>query len=50
MFSISESREPAEAEGQEEGVVARAAPLPLAKPTQYWGGGLLRGGPGSEIN
>lgn len=32
MFSISESREPAEAEGQEEGVVGLAAPLPWQSP------------------
>lgn len=32
MFSISESRERAEAEGQEEGAVALAAPLPWQSP------------------
>lgn len=38
MFSISESQEREQAEGQEEGVVAQAAPLPWQSPhRRVWG-------------
>lgn len=40
MFSISESREPAEAEGQEEGVVSLSAPL-LSQSPHSAGVGVL---------
>lgn len=48
MFSISESREPAEAEGQEEGVAALAASLLWQSPHSA-GAGPLRAVPGSEV-
>jgi len=38
MFSISESQERREAEGQEEGALALAAPLPWQRPHRHaWG-------------
>lgn len=44
MFSISESGELVEAEGQREGAVALAAPLPWQRPHRRLGGkkGLFR--------
>lgn len=38
MFSISESQELVEAEGQREGAVALAAPLPWQSPHRWLGG------------